>query len=293
MIDVNIHNIPQDKRAGLDPIVNGTAVPDCVVSKLATQAVGIVSWSYELAPGDCINFKTFWTDSDIHTSVVSFLIEFVPIPLMSKWSKPVHNLLIHHSTMICQQLPWHFGCLTQLTVCPFASRRLNTTADHISHALMDGQISDEEFCLVIDEIKKNISSYNLRSELEPGRHMLQSPSIEEAKYTLIHQCRDEAWASLLKSWLHYELHLYLFLVCASHRSLAASKVPPPPPPQKPGSFMIRYLYLLTLSSLFLISIRWQITCCHHKKMWLGYHRICQKQKEIFSQKTIIAPNLGW
>ena len=45
----------------------------------ATQRVhiSIVSWGvvYELAPADFIDFKTIWADSDIHSAVVSLLIE--------------------------------------------------------------------------------------------------------------------------------------------------------------------------------------------------------------------------
>ena len=77
VIRMGLLTTPQDKRARVGLVVNGTAVPERVVSKSATQTVGIVSWgaAYELAPGDCINFKTLSADLGIQSAVVSLLIE--------------------------------------------------------------------------------------------------------------------------------------------------------------------------------------------------------------------------
>ena len=76
---------PQDKGARVVLVVHGNAA-DRVVSKSATQAVGILSWgeAYELGPGDYINFRTIWADWDIHSAVVSLLIELDLLPDINK-----------------------------------------------------------------------------------------------------------------------------------------------------------------------------------------------------------------
>ena len=51
-----------------------------------------------------------------------------------------------------------------------ANSKLNTVADHVSTALKDGEISDREFRLVLDELAKY---YGMRSGLAREKHMLR------------------------------------------------------------------------------------------------------------------------
>ena len=75
--------------------------------------------------------------------------------------------------------------------------KLNTIADHISVALNDDKITEEEFCLILSEIDK----YNqMKAEIR-GRQK-QSLSEDEKKNRLFQRVRDEAMmtarAKLLK-----------------------------------------------------------------------------------------------
>ena len=71
--------VPRNVAAHVGLVVNGTDVPEYVVSKSDSQSAGIVSWAegYELGPGDAITFKTIRTDDEVRASgaIVSVLIE--------------------------------------------------------------------------------------------------------------------------------------------------------------------------------------------------------------------------
>jgi len=78
-----------------------------------------------------------------------------------------------------------------------AKSKLNTVADHVSSALMDGQITDEEFRLIIDEVNKY---GQLKAEIRSGARKAHA-SVEldeEIKNSLIKQGREEARASIIK-----------------------------------------------------------------------------------------------
>ena len=78
-----------------------------------------------------------------------------------------------------------------------AESKLNTITDHISGALMDGRISDEEFRLIVDEVSK----YNqMKAEIRAGTRKAHAAVMldEEAKNSLIQRGRDEARASFMK-----------------------------------------------------------------------------------------------
>ena len=78
-----------------------------------------------------------------------------------------------------------------------AESKLNTIADHVSRALTDGQISDEEFHLIIDEVNK----YTLmKAEIRAGAQKAHAAVTldEETKNSLIQRGRDEARASFMK-----------------------------------------------------------------------------------------------
>jgi len=78
-----------------------------------------------------------------------------------------------------------------------AESKLNTITDHVSRALMDGRISDDEFRLIVDEVTK----YNqMKEEIRAGARKAYAAVAldEETKNTLIQRGRDEARASFIK-----------------------------------------------------------------------------------------------
>lgn len=78
-----------------------------------------------------------------------------------------------------------------------AESKLNTITDHVSGALMDGRISDEEFRLIVDEVSK----YNqMKAEIRAGARKAHAAVTldEETKNSLIQRGRDEARASFMK-----------------------------------------------------------------------------------------------
>ena len=78
-----------------------------------------------------------------------------------------------------------------------AESKLNTIADHVSRALTDGRISDEEFHLIVDEVSK----YNqMKVEIRAGARKAYAAVTldEETKNSLIQRGRDEARASFIK-----------------------------------------------------------------------------------------------
>ena len=78
-----------------------------------------------------------------------------------------------------------------------AESKLNTISDHVSSALMDGRVSDEEFRLIIDEVSK----YNqMKGEIRAGAQKAHASVAldEETKNSLIRRGRDEARASFIK-----------------------------------------------------------------------------------------------
>ena len=78
-----------------------------------------------------------------------------------------------------------------------AESKLNTIADHISTALTDGAISDEEFHMVVDEVSKYAQ---MKAEIRTGAQKAHAAVTldEETKNSLIQRGRDEARASFMK-----------------------------------------------------------------------------------------------
>ena len=78
-----------------------------------------------------------------------------------------------------------------------AESKLNTIADHVSRALADGAVSDEEFRLIIDEVSKYTQ---MKAEIRAGAQKAHAVVTldEEAKNALIQRGREEARASFMK-----------------------------------------------------------------------------------------------
>ena len=78
-----------------------------------------------------------------------------------------------------------------------AESKLNTIADHVSTALTDGAISDEEFRMVVDEVSKYAQ---MKAEIRVGAKKAHAAVTldEETKNSLIQRGRDEARASFMK-----------------------------------------------------------------------------------------------
>ncbi len=78
-----------------------------------------------------------------------------------------------------------------------AASKLNTITDHVSRALRDGTISDDEFRLILDEVDKYST---MKAEIRSNAHKFhQAVKIdEEAKNELIKRARQEARESLIR-----------------------------------------------------------------------------------------------
>ena len=78
-----------------------------------------------------------------------------------------------------------------------AESKLNTIADHVSRALTDGAISEEEFRMVVDEVSKYAQ---MKGDIRAGAKKAHAAVTldEETKISLIQRGRDEARASLIK-----------------------------------------------------------------------------------------------
>ena len=78
-----------------------------------------------------------------------------------------------------------------------AESKLNTIADHVSKALIDGTVSDDEFRLIMSEVDKFAK---MKSQIRSGARKAHSELVldEETKQSLIQQGRDEVRDSLLK-----------------------------------------------------------------------------------------------
>lgn len=80
-----------------------------------------------------------------------------------------------------------------------ASSKLDTIADHVSHALVDGVISDQEFKLILDEVEK----YNqLKEEIRTTSRKIYKAKgeiDEKTKQELISRGKEEARESILKN----------------------------------------------------------------------------------------------
>ena len=57
-----------------------------------------------------------------------------------------------------------------------AASKLNTISDHVSRALMDGVISDDEFKLIVEELKKYDQ---LKDEIRAGSRKKQAATLDE------------------------------------------------------------------------------------------------------------------
>ena len=77
-----------------------------------------------------------------------------------------------------------------------ATSKLNTISDHVSRALMNGVISDDEFKLIIEELQKYDQ---LKAEIRAGSRKKQATTLdEETKNALVQRGRDEARAIFMK-----------------------------------------------------------------------------------------------
>ena len=75
-----------------------------------------------------------------------------------------------------------------------ASSKLNTISDHVSTALVDGQISDHEFRLILDEVAKY---HQMKDKIRTGARQTDA-AITLDEETLVQRGRDEARADLIK-----------------------------------------------------------------------------------------------
>jgi hypothetical protein len=84
-----------------------------------------------------------------------------------------------------------------LEIRVLAESKLNTIANHVSTALLDGEISDDEFRLIVDEVTK----YNqMKAEIRAGAQKAHAAVAltQETKSSLIQQGKDAARASFIK-----------------------------------------------------------------------------------------------
>ena len=80
-----------------------------------------------------------------------------------------------------------------------AESKLNTIADRVSTALLDGKISDDEFRLIIDEVAKyHQMKLEIRVEAQKMHAGVAPPVLDGDKNALIQKGRDEARASFIK-----------------------------------------------------------------------------------------------
>lgn len=79
-----------------------------------------------------------------------------------------------------------------------ADSKLNTISDLVSTALIDGNISDTEFKLILDEVSKY---HHMKARIRAqSKHLYASVAMrDDEKNTLILQGRNEARASLIKT----------------------------------------------------------------------------------------------
>ena len=78
-----------------------------------------------------------------------------------------------------------------------AESKLNTIADHVSSALMDGRVSDEEFRIIVHELEKY---EKMKSDIRAGARKAHAAVTldKETEKSLIQRGKDEARASFIK-----------------------------------------------------------------------------------------------
>ena len=77
-----------------------------------------------------------------------------------------------------------------------AEAKLNTISAHVSKALKDGNISDEEYGLILDEMEKY---GQMKAQIRAHAHKTHTAGLDEATRTqLIQQGHDEARVTMLK-----------------------------------------------------------------------------------------------
>ena len=111
-----------------------------------------------------------------------------------------------------------------------ASSKLSTVHSHISKALEDCKISDDEYKLVLDEVEKYRA---MKEELRTraSKHPAGSLIDEKTKNELIKRGRDQARASFIKKAnIKCGFRVSFFLSCphGSHPPSPASPSAPPP-----------------------------------------------------------------
>ena len=105
-----------------------------------------------------------------------------------------------------------------------AKSKLNTVADHVSSAFMDGRISDEEIRLIIDEVNKY---GQLKAEIRSGaRKAHAAVGLDEETKKLCHQAGQRKGSGKLHKKAHH-FRVSVTLKCAY--SCAECCTPPPSP----------------------------------------------------------------
>ena len=146
-----------------------------------------------------------------------------------------------------------------------AESKLNTIADHVSRALTDGQISDEEFRLIIDEAQKYTQ---MKAEIRTGAQKAHAAVTldEETKNSLIQRGRDEARASFMKKLAAPWVVVYpgrwcvTDCVCLWHDNADGRNDPPPWSPAGLPAFCFRH-WLQTIISKASMNARVAIYTC--------------------------------
>ena len=108
-----------------------------------------------------------------------------------------------------------------------AFSKLNTVHSHMSKALEDCKISDDEYKLVFEEVEK----YHAMKEELRRKHTADSLIDEKTKNELIKRRRDQARASFIKKAnIKCGFRVSFFLSCphGSHPPSPASPSAPPP-----------------------------------------------------------------
>ena len=102
-----------------------------------------------------------------------------------------------------------------------AESKLNTIADRVWKALADGQISDEEFPLIIDEAQKYTQ---MKAEIRAGAKNAHGAVTldEETKTSLIQRCQNEARASFMKKLTGPWMAVYPGCRCVTAYALGMS-----------------------------------------------------------------------
>lgn len=104
-----------------------------------------------------------------------------------------------------------------------ADSKLNSIADHVSTALVDSEISDQKFRLILDVMEKYTK---MKQVIRAGAKMVNTTVTinEETKNSLIQQGRDEARANIIKK---VDCTIKCTYVCWLNAASDQEDLPPP------------------------------------------------------------------